>query len=111
MGNLVESAMLLLQNPNFASASEAAGNTLRSYGGLPRAIEIIEAAANGVYLKPDAEVQARMNEVDAFFDVPQVMEQWISLGICLVMLSLIFLGTFCCCRCCCSMCCGKRSLP
>lgn len=105
--NLLEGAKLLLENPSFASASKAAGETLRSYGGLPRALEIMEAAADGTYLKPLAEQHARMSEVDPFFRVPQVTEQWISLGIYLALVACPLLLLGCCCRCCC----GRRAKP
>jgi len=102
--NLVDSTRLLLHDAKFAAASKAAGETLRSYGGLPRALEIIEAAAEGTYVKPNAEVHAKMNEVDPFFLEPQVFVQWISLAICVGIISLA-LWTCCrCCRCLCRFC-------
>lgn len=90
--NLVESTRLLLHNPTFAAASKAAGETLRTYGGLPRALEIIEAAAEGTYVKPDAEVHTKMNEVDPFFLEPQDLVQWLSVAICVGAISLTLLA-------------------
>ena len=94
--NLVESTKLLLNDPKFASASRAAGETLRSYGGLPRAIEIIEAAADGKRSEPENHAW----QVDPFFNEPQDMEQWISLAIVLGVLSTGLLMCCCCCRTC-----------
>ena len=107
--NLVESTKLLLHDPTFAAASKAAGETLRTYGGLPRALEIIEAAAEGTYVKPDAEVHAKMNEVDPFFLEPQDLVQWLSLAICVGAISLTLLACCCVGRCFCGRCCKRGS--
>uniref|UniRef100_A0A7S4CLB0 Uncharacterized protein n=1 Tax=Eutreptiella gymnastica TaxID=73025 RepID=A0A7S4CLB0_9EUGL len=108
--NLADSVKLLLMDPKFALASRAAGETLRSYGGLSRAIEIVEAAAEGKYLR--AENHANTNELDPFFDEAQVIVQWISLAICLAVVSIALLMCCCCCKACFDWtrrCCGKAN--
>ena len=102
--NLVEGVELLRHDPKFAAASKSAGETLRSYGGLPRALDIVEAAAEGMYLEPDAEVRAKMNEIDPFFLEPQSLVQWISLVVCVGVISILVLACGCCCRCFCGHC-------
>ena len=101
--NLVESVELMLKDAAFASASRAAGDTLKSYGGLSRAIEIVEAAAEGKYLKPDPETFAKVTDVDPFFDEPQPVEQWIGVIIVgvfiFILLRLIVSICYVCCRC------------
>ena len=104
--NLMDSLKLVLANNSFAAASRTAGETLRSYGGLPRAIEIIEAAAMGEYLKPDPEIFAKMSETDPFFDEPQVLTQWLSF---IGFMSIPLLGMILCYRCCCCYCCCRSN--
>lgn len=106
--NLEASAKLLLEDGSYAAASKAAGETLRSYGGLVKALEIVESAANGVHLPPDPKLQAMMRDVDPFFTRPQVAEQWISCACFSTLFVLLLLVPCCCCRCLCK-CCSRRA--
>lgn len=107
--NLVESVKLILTNATFAIASRTAGENLNSYGGLDRAIEIIEAAAIGEHLTPDPDVLAKVTDVDPFFEKPQPLTKLISFAI--FMLIILFGLLICsyCCRCCWKICrCSSR---
>ena len=103
--NLIDSLKIVLANNSFAAASRAAGDTLKSYGGLPRAIEIIEAAAVGEYLKPDPEILAKMSETDPFFDESQWFTQllsfvgFVSLPVLGMLLCYHLCRYYCCCCC------------
>lgn len=105
---LASTTAMLADQQRYAGASRAAGETLQSYGGLARALDIVEAAAGGQYLTPDAGLQAMMSDVDPFFKSPQVMEQWISLGLFSALFLVIVLVPCWCCRCLCRCCCGRR---
>jgi len=106
--NLLESTQALLGDPKYAAASKAAGEALRSYGGLARAVEVVEAAAHGQYLTPDPTIHKMMADVDPFFKVPQPLEQWISFGVFSAMFLVMMLMPLCCCRYLCWCCCRAR---
>ena len=74
-------------------------------------VSVIEAAAEGEYLAPDPETLGKFPPVDPFFETPQVVEQWISLGLFTLIFALLLLMICGCCRCCCRCCCGKRTTP
>eukprot|EP00927_Polykrikos_kofoidii_P050627 TRINITY_DN4451_c0_g1_i1.p1 TRINITY_DN4451_c0_g1~~TRINITY_DN4451_c0_g1_i1.p1 ORF type:complete len:544 (-),score=84.30 TRINITY_DN4451_c0_g1_i1:139-1770(-) len=106
--NLFESAKALLGDPKYTVASKAAGEMLRSYGGLDRALDIVEGAASGQYLTPDVNLHAMMKDVDPFFETPQPMEQWISFCLFSALFLLLVLGPCWCCRRLCQCCCRDR---
>ena len=113
--NLVESTKRVLKNhAEYQKKSKAAGDALREYGGLERTIQIIESVADGKDPSKTEDATRRkiremMNEIDPFFEVPQVMEQWASAAIFSVLLGIVpLLSLFCCVRCCCWCCCGGR---
>jgi hypothetical protein len=106
--NLVASTKLLLENnAEYMKKSQAAGEALRAYGGLNKTLRIIATVLDGKdpaaaeENDPSAqEMRRTMNEIDPFFEEPQIMEQWASAAIYSVILCMFPFCSLLCCRLC-----------
>jgi len=108
--NLYENTLEIIESiKRFSKKAKYLGNSLKSLGGLKKAIQIIEmtAAGQAENIVKDPEVEAKLSEIDEFFNTPQNFEKILALAISVLFFIILPVGVvYCFCRCCCWCCCG-----
>ncbi|CAJ1329465.1 unnamed protein product [Effrenium voratum] len=102
--NLPEAASSLLEEPSYSRRAKEAGELLRSFGGLERTLDLVEAAVEKRFLDPLPAQQA-MDQVDPFLLKMHEVDIVLSTAFaCFCFLVVLCIFT-CCCRACCWCCC------
>ena len=104
--NFHENLDFLLNQKNYEKYSKNTkniGQTLKSYGGIAKAVEIMESAAEGKITKPDQKLFNQMNDIDPFFEIDQTFEKILAFGLMafvvgILPLTFCLIVKFCCCR-------------